>query len=103
MKTASLETYRGNCYLGIDSGSTTTKLALVGQEGELLWSFYSGNQGSPIRTAMEAIGQLREKLPPEAKILRSCSTGYGESLLKSAFRLDEGEVETIAHYQQLPF
>ena len=103
VKTASLETYRGNCYLGIDSGSTTTKLALVGQEGELLWSFYRGNQGSPIRTAMEAIGQLREKLPPEAKILRSCSTGYGESLLKSAFRLDEGEVETIAHYQAAAF
>ena len=103
VKTACLETYRGNCYLGIDSGSTTTKLALVGQEGELLWSFYRSNQGSPIRTAMEAIGQLREKLPPEAKILRSCSTGYGETLLQSAFCLDEGEVETIAHYQAAAF
>ena len=103
VQTASLEGYRGNCYLGIDAGSTTTKLALVGQEGELLWSFYAGNQGSPIQTAIRAMGQLQQKLPPEAKILRTCSTGYGETLLKSAFCLDEGEVETIAHYQAAAF
>ena len=103
VQTAPLERYRGNCYLGIDAGSTTTKLALVGQEGELLWSFYAGNQGSPIQTAIRAMGQLQQKLPPEAKILRTCSTGYGETLLKSAFCLDEGEVETIAHYQAAAF
>ena len=84
VKTASLEHYRGNCYLGIDAGSTTTKLALIGQEGELLWSFYANNQGSPIQTAMQAMGELGQRLPPEAHILRSCSTGYGETLLKSA-------------------
>ena len=49
------------------------------------------------------MGQLQQKLPPEAKILRTCSTGYGETLLKSAFCLDEGEVETIAHYQAAAF
>jgi len=103
VQTAPLERYRGNCYLGIDAGSTTTKLALVGQEGELLWSFYAGNQGSPIQTAIRAMGQLQQKLPPEAKILRTCSTGYGETLLKSAFCLDEGEGETIAHYQAAAF
>lgn len=103
VKTASLEHYRGNCYLGIDAGSTTTKLALIGQEGELLWSFYANNQGSPIQTAMQAMGELGQRLPPEAHILRSCSTGYGETLLKSAFRLEEGEVETIAHYEAAAF
>ncbi len=94
---ASLSDYKGNCFLGIDAGSTTTKLALVGEKGELLFSFYSGNQGNPIKTAISAIDGLRKELPPSAKIVRSCSTGYGESLLKSAFSLDEGEVETIAH------
>ncbi len=92
-----LQGYHGNCYLGIDAGSTTTKLALIGQEGQLIYSFYANNQGNPIETAKRAIGELKELLPPEAKIVRSCSTGYGEALLKSAFCLDDGEVETIAH------
>ncbi len=92
-----LTDYRGECFLGIDAGSTTTKLALVGEQGELLFSFYASNQGSPIRTAMTAISALRRQLPAGARIARACSTGYGEALLKAAFRLDEGEVETIAH------
>ena len=94
---ASLKDYSGNCFLGIDAGSTTTKLALIGEKGELLFSHYSNNSGSPIKTAVDAIEKLREELPESAKIVRSCSTGYGEGLLKSAFNLDEGEVETIAH------
>ncbi len=92
-----LKSYRGNCFLGIDAGSTTTKLTLIGEEGQLLWSFYANNQGNPIETAKCAMKELFEGLPHEAKIVRSCSTGYGETLLKSAFCLDEGEVETIAH------
>ena len=92
-----LATYNGNCFLGFDAGSTTTKLALVGEKGELLYSFYANNQGNPIKTAMQAVHTLREALPAGAHIARSCSTGYGETLLKSAFSLDEGEVETIAH------
>ena len=92
-----LSTYQGNCFLGFDAGSTTTKLALVGERGELLYSFYANNQGNPIKTAMQSIHTLREQLPAGARIARSCSTGYGEALLKSAFSLDEGEVETIAH------
>ena len=94
---AELDTYRGKCFLGIDAGSTTTKLALIGERGELLFSFYAGNQGNPIKTAMRAISELKDRLPEGAEIVRSCSTGYGETLLKSAFVLDEGEVETIAH------
>ena len=92
-----LESYEGNCYLGIDAGSTTTKLALIAEDGRLLHSFYSGNQGNPVKTAISAISELRRRLPAGARIVRSCSTGYGEALLKSAFCLDEGEVETIAH------
>ena len=94
---ADIASATGRCYLGIDAGSTTTKLALIDKAGRLLWSFYSGNQGSPIATAMRAIADLKEKLPASALIARACSTGYGEELMKSAFSLDEGEVETIAH------
>ncbi len=92
-----LSTYSGNCFLGVDAGSTTTKLALIGENGELLFHFYQSNQGNPIQTAQFAIGQLQKQLPPSAKIVRGCSTGYGEALLQSAFSLDEGVVETIAH------
>ena len=94
---AELSSYSGNCFLGIDAGSTTTKLALIGEHGELLYSFYASNQGNPIETARKAISELQKILPEDAKIVRSCSTGYGEALLKTAFSLDEGEVETIAH------
>ena len=87
----------GDCFLGIDAGSTTTKLALIGKDGELLFSFYSNNRGDPVRTAVRAMSELFSELPEDAHIVRSCSTGYGEQLLKTAFNLDEGEVETIAH------
>ncbi len=92
-----LKTYRGKCYLGIDAGSTTTKMVLIGESGQLLYSFYAGNQGNPILTAQYAAGELERQLPEGAEIVRSCSTGYGEALLKAAFSLDEGVVETIAH------
>ena len=92
-----ISTYSGNCFLGIDAGSTTTKLAVIGENGELLYSFYANNMGNPIQTAISSICELKKVLPETAKIVRSCSAGYGESLLKSAFGLDEGEVETIAH------
>ena len=92
-----ISTYEGKCFLGIDAGSTTTKLVLIGEEGQLLWHFYRSNQGNPIMTAQFAIGELKRVLPDTAKIVRACSTGYGEALLKSAFALDEGVVETIAH------
>ena len=92
-----LETYQGDCFLGVDAGSTTTKLALIGADGQLLFSAYANNQGNPIRTAQEAMAELSRRMPAGARIVRSCSTGYGEALLKAAFRLDEGEVETVAH------
>ena len=103
VKTAPLETYTGNCYLGIDAGSTTTKAALVGEDGSLLYSFYANNNGSPLKTAIGAIQEIYSKLPEGAKIVRSCSTGYGEALMKAAFLLDDGEVETVAHYYAAAF
>ena len=98
-----LSSYHGNCFLGIDAGSTTTKTALVGEDGSLLYSYYSGNNGSPLLTAIHAIQDMYKKLPDDAHIVRTCSTGYGEALMKAAFLLDEGEVETIAHYTAASF
>ena len=98
VKKGDLSTYEGNCYLGIDAGSTTTKVALVGEDGSLLYRFYSNNNGSPLATAIRAMQEIHDQLPEKAQIAYSCSTGYGEALLKSALMLDEGEVETISHY-----
>ena len=98
VKKGDLATYEGNCYLGIDAGSTTTKVALVGEDGSLLYRVYSNNNGSPLATAIRAMQEIHDQLPEKAQIAYSCSTGYGEALLKSALMLDEGEVETISHY-----
>ena len=103
IKTADLASYQGSCYLGIDAGSTTTKIALIGEDGSLLYSFYSNNNGSPLATALRSIKEIYKLLPDGAKIVHSCSTGYGEALLKAALLLDEGEVETVAHYYAAAF
>ncbi len=103
VKTAPLSSYEGNCYLGIDAGSTTTKIALVGEDGSLLYDFYSSNNGSPLATAIRSMREIRALLPEKAHIAWSCSTGYGEALLKAALMLDEGEVETISHYYAAKF
>ena len=103
VKTTSLSDYHGRCYLGIDAGSTTTKIALVDEDGNLLYSFYSSNNGSLISTATKAIQEIYAQLPADATIVRSCSTGYGEALMKAAFMLDDGEVETVAHYYAAAF
>ena len=103
VKKADLSAYAGDCYLGIDAGSTTTKIALIGEDGSLLYSFYENNNGSPLATALRSIKEIYSRLPKEARIAYSCSTGYGEALLKSALLLDEGEVETVAHYYAAAF
>ena len=103
VQTGDLASYRGNCYLGIDAGSTTTKAALVGEDGSLLYSFYSNNNGNPLATSIRAIQEIYEQLPRGAKIAYSCSTGYGEALIKAALLLDEGEVETVSHYYAAAF
>ena len=103
VETGDLSAYEGNCYLGIDAGSTTTKVALVGEDGKLLYSFYSSNNGSPLATTIRSIKEIYSMLPAKAKIVQSCSTGYGEALIKSALMLDDGEVETVSHFYAAAF
>ena len=101
--TGDIASYKGDCYLGIDAGSTTTKVALVGEDGSLLYSFYSNNNGSPLATCIRSIKEIYRLLPADAHIVHSCSTGYGEALIKAALMLDEGEVETVSHYYAAAF
>ena len=89
----------GACYLGIDAGSTTTKAAVMDQEGHLLYSFYGNNKGRPLALAKEIVKEVYDKLPSSATLAGSCVTGYGEALIKEALQIDHGEIETIAHYK----
>ena len=98
-----LSTYHGKVFLGIDAGSTTTKAALVGEDGTLLYSFYHNNDGDPLGTTIHAIKDIYRQLPEGVAIVHSCSTGYGEALIKAALLLDEGEVETVSHYYAASF
>lgn len=98
-----LASYRGRAFLGIDAGSTTTKAALVGEDGTLLYSFYHNNEGDPLGTTIRAIKDIYRQLPEDVEIVHSCSTGYGEALIQSALLLDEGEVETVSHYYAASF
>lgn len=103
VKKGELSSYHGKCFLGIDAGSTTTKVALVGEDGTLLYKFYSNNNGSLLATAIRAMNEIHQQMTEDSQIVWSCSTGYGEALLKAAFLLDEGEVETISHYYAAAF
>lgn len=98
-----LAKFKGDCFLGIDSGSTTTKAALVDKEGNLLYSFYGSNEGSPLDSALKILCDLHQKLPAGAVIKNTAVTGYGEGLIKAAFSIDIGEVETVAHYTAAEF
>ena len=90
---------RGNVYLGIDAGSTTTKAALIDDDKNLLYDFYQSNEGKPIEVVKEILRDLYSKLPKEAHIAKAAVTGYGEGLIKAAFKVDIGEIETMAHYK----
>jgi len=94
-----LSEHKGDCFLGIDAGSTTTKIALTDEDNNLLYTYYGSNEGSPLESTIRALKDLYSKLPKEAKIVNSTVTGYGEALLKAALRVDNGEIETIAHYK----
>jgi len=98
-----LASYKGKAYLGVDAGSTTTKTALISEDGALLYSTYGSNHSNPLQTSIDAILEIYSKLPEGVTIAGGCSTGYGEALIKSALLLDEGEVETIAHYYAARF
>ena len=95
---ADIAEYSGNVYLGIDCGSTTTKVCLISEKKELLYSFYSSNKGNPVEIIKEQLNVIYELLGEKMKIAGSAVTGYGEELIKNAFSVDYGVVETIAHY-----
>ncbi|MDR1137629.1 MAG: acyl-CoA dehydratase activase, partial [Synergistaceae bacterium] len=98
VRRAALKEYKGDAFLGIDVGSTTTKIILIGSEGEALFTRYRPTgSGEPIRTVRELLTELYDELPSEVFIRRSGVTGYGEKLVKAAFGIDIGEVETVAH------
>lgn len=93
-----ISNYRGKAYLGIDCGSTTTKLILIGEGKELLYSFYSSNKGNPVEIIKNRLSELYAITGDRIQICGSAVTGYGEELIKHAFSVDFGLVETIAHY-----
>ncbi|QUI25492.1 2-hydroxyacyl-CoA dehydratase [Vallitalea pronyensis] len=94
-----LSAYTGKCFLGIDAGSTTTKVVLVGDEGQILYDHYSSNEGRPLQIVIDVIKDIYDKLPIGAVIAKSAVTGYGEGLIKRALKIDIGEIETVAHYK----
>lgn len=90
---------KGNVYLGIDAGSTTTKAALIDEDRCLLYSFYRSNEGNPVEAVRAMLRELYSRLPSSAVIANTAVTGYGEGLIKAAFKADMGEIETMAHYK----
>ncbi|MDI9489058.1 MAG: acyl-CoA dehydratase activase-related protein [Bacillota bacterium] len=103
VKWTNLEDYKGKAYLGIDAGSTTTKVVLIGEDGEILFSHYSKNEGNPINKLVSILKQLYDRLPEGVSIAKSTVTGYGEALIKAAFHVDIGVIETVAHYKAANF
>lgn len=98
-----LDGYVGNCYLGIDAGSTTTKATLIDEEGKILYSYYGSNEGNPLTVVRKILKHIYTILPKEVTILNSAVTGYGEKLIMAALKVDIGEIETIAHYKAAKF
>ncbi|OOM79560.1 activator of (R)-2-hydroxyglutaryl-CoA dehydratase [Clostridium puniceum] len=103
LKRADLDDYKGKAYLGIDAGSTTTKVALISEQSELLYSYYGSNEGNPLDKVVWIMKDLYAKLPKDVEIVNSTVTGYGEALIKAALHIDIGEIETIAHYKAADF
>jgi predicted CoA-substrate-specific enzyme activase len=99
IKRKDLSTYAGDAFLGIDAGSTTCKVVLISDKGELLYENYQSNKGTPYDTAKGMILDLYSKLSNKTIIRQAGSTGYGEMLIKTAFNLDISEIETMAHYE----
>ena len=98
VKTKPLKGYLGDCFMGIDAGSTTTKLVLIDNENNLLYSDYGSNEGNPLKSVINMLKKLYSLLPSTAKLRFSGVTGYGEKLIQTALNVDLNEIETIAHY-----
>ena len=90
--------YSGKAYLGIDCGSTTTKLVLLSADDKILYSYYNSNKGNPVEIIKEQLEHIYSILADRIEIAGSVVTGYGEELIRKAFGVDEGFVETLAHY-----
>ncbi|WP_058271008.1 2-hydroxyacyl-CoA dehydratase [Olsenella massiliensis] len=93
----SLEDYRGRVFIGIDAGSTTMKAAVVGEDGQLLYTWYDNNNGDVLGTARRIMDDIYDHLPEGCAIGHVTTTGYGEGILIEALRADSGEIETVAH------
>ncbi|MBP3597641.1 MAG: 2-hydroxyacyl-CoA dehydratase [Clostridia bacterium] len=93
-----LKDHKGDCFLGIDAGSTTTKLVLIDRDGALLYSLYGNNGGNPLKSVISMLKKMYKVLPEDAKLRFSGVTGYGEKLIQTALNIDLNEIETIAHY-----
>ncbi len=91
--------YSGKAYLGIDAGSTTTKICLIAPDGGLLYTYYSSNRGNPVSVILEQLQEIYTLCGDRITIAGSAVTGYGEDLISSAFQVDAGLVETVAHYR----
>lgn len=100
---ADLRTYQGDAYLGIDSGSTTTKLVLITEDGKLLYSHYASNEGQPLDRIASKLKQIYQDKNPDLHIRASAVTGYGEDLIKAGLSVDFGIVETVAHFKAASF
>lgn len=99
VKRRDLKSFSGDCFIGIDAGSTTSKLAIIDNEGKLLYSIYKSNEGDPLKSVIDMLKEVYSVLPSDAKIRYSGVTGYGEKLIQTALNVDLGEIETIAHYR----
>ena len=95
---ADIRSYSGDAYLGIDCGSTTTKLVLMGSNKEILWSYYDSNKGNPVDVVKKQLIEVRTLCGDRITIKGSGVTGYGEELILNAFHVDKGLVETMAHF-----
>ncbi len=96
--TRDIDGYKGRAYLGIDCGSTTTKLVLLSEDNEILYSYYASNKGNPVEIVRHVLKKIYKAMGRYVTIAGSAVTGYGEELIKNAFGVDYGIVETIAHY-----
>ncbi len=103
LKYADLHTYEGNAYLGIDSGSTTTKLVLITEDGKLLYSHYASNEGQPLDKIADKLREIYREKHPNLHIRSSAVTGYGEDLIRAGLSVDHGIVETVAHFKAASF
>ncbi len=99
LKFADIATYSGDCYLGVDSGSTTTKLMVITPDCRILWSHYQSNNGQPLDIVVNRLKEFLRAGEGRIKIRASAVTGYGEDLIKSAIKADFGIVETVAHFK----